>query len=68
MACGDKDIVRDDCLELYQKVCNVNGNIKLKLIQGMKHGYLNLDCKLGIKDAQYCVQDSINMIEELLII
>ena len=34
----------------------------------MKHGYLNLDCKLGIKDAQYCVQDSINMIEELLII
>ena len=48
---GEKDCVKDDSIRLFYKLKKLNVDVKIKLYYGMKHGFLNLDMPMGLKES-----------------
>lgn len=57
MACGDKDILRDDCLRFLHRLVKVRHNIKMILYKELVHGYLNLDLPMVLPATYKCGYD-----------
>lgn len=66
MACGDKDILRDDCIRFLQKLVKLNHNVKLILYRELTHGYLNLDLPMTFRATYKCGYDCVLFIRQIL--
>ncbi len=43
-----------------------NVDVKLRVFNGMPHGFLNYDIPNGMKEAKKCIKHGAEMIEELI--
>lgn len=66
MACGDKDLLRDDCLRFLKRLLKLNHNTKLILYRELTHGYLNLDMPMTLPATYKCGYDCVLFMRQLL--
>ncbi|KAL4445039.1 hypothetical protein ABPG74_018767 [Tetrahymena malaccensis] len=66
MACGDKDLLKDDCIRFLQKLIKLNHNVKLLLYRELTHGYLNLDLPMTLPATKKCGYDCVLFAKQLL--